>query len=71
MTIKTTKIELDEDLLGQVRRILSTSTVEETVEEAFREVVRTEARRREIEALSRMEGMDLDKPEVMARAWSR
>jgi Arc/MetJ family transcription regulator len=43
--------------------------LKETVEEAFREIVRERARREEVEALASMEGMDLDDPAVMARAW--
>ena len=49
--------------------ILGTSTLKETVEQAFLEVLRERARRQEVEALSAMEGMDLDDDEVMARAW--
>ena len=69
MTTRKTSVEIDEDLLGEAQRILSTSSIRETVEEAFREVVRREARRRDVEALKSMEGMDLDKPEVMRKAW--
>lgn len=69
MTSRKTSLEIDEQLLDEVRRILGTRTLKETVEEAFREVVREQARREEVEALSSMSGMDLDDPEVMARAW--
>jgi len=71
MGVRKTSVEINEELLEAVRRILATATVRETVEEAFREVVRGEARRREVEALSELRGMDLADPEVMARAWSR
>lgn len=69
MATRKTSVEIDEELLDEVSRALETSTLRETVEEAFREVLRAEARRREIEALSKMEGMDLDDPDVMSRAW--
>lgn len=69
MSTRKTSVEIDEELLEEVRRILGTSTLKETVEEAFLEVVRERARREEVEALAEMEGMDLDDPEVMGSAW--
>ncbi len=69
MSVRKTSVEINEELLEAARRILATATVKETVEEAFREVVRAEARREEVEALSEMKGMDLGDPEIMARAW--
>ncbi len=36
---------------------------------ALREVERRDARRQEIEALSKMDGLDLADREVMAKAW--
>ena len=69
MSARKTSVEINVELLEAARRILETRTVKETVEEAFREVVRTEARRQEVEALSTLQGMDLDDPEIMARAW--
>lgn len=67
--MRKTSVEINEELLEAVRRILATTTLKETIEEAFREVVRAQARREEVEALSRMEGMDLDQPEIMKGAW--
>lgn len=69
MTTRKTSLEIDEELLEDVRRVLGTSTLKETVEQAFLEVLREQARREEVEALSTMRGMDLDRPEVMAPAW--
>jgi Arc/MetJ family transcription regulator len=69
MRIRKTSVEINEELLAAVQRVLSTSTIKDTVEEAFREVLRAEARREEVQALAEMRGMDLAKPEVMARAW--
>ena len=71
MSSRKTSVEIDEELLGRVRGILSTATIRETIEEAFREVVRQEARREEVAALRAMSGMDLDDPAVMERAWRR
>ena len=64
-----TSLEIDEDLLDAVKRVLATRTIKETVDEAFREILRAQARREEVQALMTMDGMDLDKPEVMKGAW--
>ncbi|MQA89155.1 MAG: hypothetical protein GEU90_02795 [Gemmatimonas sp.] len=69
VSIRKTSIEIDGGLLEEVRRVLGTRTLRETVEQAFLAVLRERARREEIEALSSMDGMDLDDPEVMASAW--
>jgi Arc/MetJ family transcription regulator len=71
MSTRKTSVEIDEDLFEEVRGILATSTMRETVEEAFREVVRREARREEIAALVDRRGLDLSDPRVMAGAWRR
>jgi len=62
-------VEIDEELFARVRSVLGTTTLRETVDEAFREVLRERARREEVEALSTMRGMDLDNAEIMATAW--
>lgn len=69
MSNRKTSVEINEELLEEAREILATSTIRETIEEAFREVVRQRARVEEIEALATMKGMDLHDGEVMGRAW--
>lgn len=69
MGTRKTSVEIDEDLLEAAKRILETTTVRDTVEEAFREVARVEARRQEVETLTRMSDLDLGAPHVMAGAW--
>jgi len=69
MSHRKTSVEINEELLTAVQRVLATATLKDTIEEAFREVLRAEARREEVEALSTMRGMDLANPEVMAGAW--
>ena len=69
MGTRKTSVEIDEELLEAARKILETTTVKDTVEEAFRELARVEARRQEVEALTRMEELDLADPEIMAGAW--
>jgi len=69
MGTRKTSVEINEELLAAVQRILGTTTVKDTIEEAFREIVKEEARRQEVEALTRMEGLDLADPEVMSGVW--
>ncbi len=71
MSTRKTSVEINEDLLTSVQRILSTATLKDTIERAFQEIVRAEARREEVEALSILRGMDLLDEEVMAGAWRR
>lgn len=67
--LRKTSVEINEELLSAVKRILATATVKETIEKAFLEVLRAAARREEVEALSNMSGMDLADDDVMAGAW--
>ena len=69
MSSRKTSVEINEELLSAVQRILATTTIKETIEEAFREVLRVEARREEVEALATMRGSDITDSEVMSRAW--
>jgi Arc/MetJ family transcription regulator len=71
MGARKTSVEIDEELLAAARRILETTTVKDTVEEAFRQVARAEARRQEVETLTLMKELDLADPEVMAGAWRK
>jgi len=69
MATRKTSVEIDEELLEAARRILETTTVKDTVEAALREVARVEARRQEVETLTRMGELDLADPGIMAGAW--
>ncbi len=69
MSVRKTSVEINEDLLAAVQRVLSTATLEETIEQAFREVLKVEARREEVEALANMRGMDLSNEKIMSGAW--
>ena len=42
MSTRKTSVEINEELLSAVQRILATTTIKETIEEAFREVLRVE-----------------------------
>lgn len=66
---RETSVEIDPELLSKVRRILETVTLRETIEQAFREVLRSQARREEVAALTSMSESDLADETVMAGAW--
>jgi Arc/MetJ family transcription regulator len=67
--VRKTTITIDDEKLEAVQEALGTSGITETVDRALRAVLAAEARRREVERLTTMRGIDLDDPEVMARAW--
>ncbi len=69
MKVRKTSVEISEELLAAVQRELETTTIKETIEQAFLEILRAKARREEVEALTAMAGMDLANPQVMAGAW--
>ena len=67
--MRKTSVIIDDRLLEQVRGLLGTASIRETIDRALREILRAEARRQEIAALSEMDGLDLANEEIMARAW--
>jgi hypothetical protein len=64
-----TTLVLDDRKLAKARRLLGTKGIKETIERALDEVIASEARRRAVEQLRAMKGLELDDPKVMARAW--
>lgn len=70
MATRKTTITVDDDVLAEVGEILGTAGITATIDEALRRVLVSEARQRMIHRLSTMEGIDLDKPEIMAGAWA-
>ena len=67
--MRKTTIWIDEDLVQQAQAALGTRGLKATVDKALQEAVALAARRRAIEQLRTMSGLELDKPEVMAGAW--
>ena len=67
--MKKTSVVIDDRLLDQVRDLLGTASIRDTIDGALREILRAEARRREVAALSEMDGLDLANEEIMAKAW--
>ena len=64
-----TTLMLDDRKLAKARRLLRTKGIKDTIEAALDEVIAYEARRRAVDQLRNLEGLDLDNPKVMARAW--
>ena len=67
--MRKTSVDIDEELLEEVRALLKTSTIKETIDCAFHEILRIEARRQEVQSLIQMEDLDLADEKVMAGAW--
>jgi hypothetical protein len=60
---------LDRRKLTKARHLLRTKGIKDTIEAALDEVIAYEGRRRAVEQMCNMEGLDLDDPKVMAKAW--
>jgi Arc/MetJ family transcription regulator len=69
MATRKTSVAIDTELLERAKEVLGTSTVRETIHQAFVEVLQSRARLDEVAALSVMEGLDLADPDVMSGAW--
>ena len=69
MSSRKTSVVINEELLAAVQAVLDTKTLKDTINRAFLEVLRAQARQEEVEALSSLDGMDLDDDDVMAGAW--
>ena len=67
--MRKTRVVIDDRLLEQVRDLLGTASIRDTIDRALREILRAEARRREVAALSEGHGLDLTNEEIMAKAW--
>ena len=66
--MRKTSVDVGDRLLEKVRDVLGTSSIKETIDGTLGEVIRDEARRREIEALAVMDGLDLSDERLMAKA---
>jgi Arc/MetJ family transcription regulator len=62
-------VDIDDELLGSAKRVLSAATIKETVNRALADAVQAALRRRHIERLAQGQGLDLADPEVMSGAW--
>lgn len=64
-----TTLVIDPRKLSKARKLLGTKGIKDTIERALDEVIAYEARRKAVDQLRAMDGLELDDPKVMARAW--
>ena len=64
-----TTLVIDERKLARARKLLGTKGIRETVEAALDEVIALEERKKAVEQLRTLDGLGLDDPKVMAKAW--
>ena len=64
-----TTLMIDDAKLRRARKVLGTKGIRDTIDRALDEVLALDARRRLVERLRTMKGLDLDNAEVMAGAW--
>ena len=67
--MKKTTLVVDYALVEQAQAIFGTRGLKATVDCALLEVIGFDARRRVIAQFQTMDGLDLDREEVMAEAW--
>lgn len=65
---KTTLV-VDEKKVAKAKEILGAKSLRETVDRALDEVIAASARERALARLRGMEGLELDRPEVLEEAW--
>jgi Arc/MetJ family transcription regulator len=66
---RRTLVEIDVELLEAAKASLGTTTIKDTIDRALREVVRAEVTEEHLRQMHSLEGLDLDDPAVMERAW--
>jgi uncharacterized protein (DUF362 family) len=64
-----TTLVIDPRKLAKARAVLKTKGIKDTVERALDEVIAYEARRKAVEQLRGMHGLELDNPKVSRLAW--
>lgn len=62
-------VDIDDDLLDEVRSLIGASTMKEAVNAALQHVVDVDLRVRHVQRLRSMEGIDLSDEELMRDAW--
>jgi hypothetical protein len=66
---RKTSFEVDFAKIDAAKDILGTTTLTDTVDVALGEVIKLEQRQRLVELLFDSDALQLDDPNVMARAW--
>ncbi len=67
--VPKTSIEIDDAKLDAVRALLGTRSKRDTVDAALDDVIGRHLRQDFVDRLTRMDGLDLNDPAVMADAW--
>jgi Arc/MetJ family transcription regulator len=67
--MRKTTLVVDDALVERAQEILGTRGLKATVDRALLEVIELDARRRAVAQLHIMDGLDLDREDVMAEAW--
>lgn len=67
--VRKTTLEIDDELFARAQRVLGTRGLKATVHRALEEVLALEARRLALQQLQELDGLDLDRPEILAEAW--
>jgi Arc/MetJ family transcription regulator len=67
--VRRVTLRLDGEKLARVQRELGTRGPQQTVDRALDEILALAARRKLLERLKTMKGLDLNKRSVMAGAW--
>ena len=62
-------VDIDDELLAEVRSLTGASTMKEAVNSALQHVVDFELRVRHVQRLRSMEGIDLAEEQIMRDAW--
>ena len=62
-------VDIDDELLEEASAVLGAATKKETVNRALEAVVLAARRRRLVDRLAKMDGLDLADAEVMSGAW--
>lgn len=67
--MRKTTIVVDEELVKRAQEVLGTRGLRATIDRALLEVIDLDARRQVIAQLQSMDGLDLDRRDVMDQAW--
>jgi len=66
---RKTTLAIDDELIAEAASVLGTRGIKDTVDAALHAVLVAEARRRSVEQLKSIDGLDLDNPAATAGAW--
>lgn len=68
-TVRRTTLIIDDSRLAEAQRALGTKGIKDTIDRALDDAIAGDAGRRFVRRLQTMDGIDLDNPDVMDKAW--